>query len=121
VGVKDLYRAEVARRQEAREKEGAPYEAALAQLRTLYKSLTGDREFVDELGAEIELLDDDLRIDPGKIMIVLTALKSGGLHLEYEIKRPDNYESIVVPHVRTIEDAERSIARLLAEYPKDKG
>jgi hypothetical protein len=120
VGIKDLYRAEVARRKEAREKECAPYEAAKAQLGELYRSLVGDRAFVDEIAAEIELLDDDLRIDNGPIMIVLTALQTGGIRLEYEVKKPDDYESILIPHVKTIEDAEKSIARLLAEYPRNK-
>jgi hypothetical protein len=118
--VQDLYRAEVVRRQQAREKECAPYEAAKAQLADLYKSLTDDQDFVRELRAEIELLDDDLRIDNGPLMIVLTAQQAGGVRLEYEVKKPGNYESTPIPHVRTIEDAERSIARLLAEYPRDK-
>ena len=121
MSVQDLYHAEVARRREAREKECAPYEAAKAQLKALHDSLVGDREFMDEILAEIELLDDDLRIDNGPLMIVLTAQPSGGVRLEYEVKKPGNYESTVIPHVRTIEDAEKSIARLLAEYPKDKG
>ncbi len=120
MAVQDLYRAEVARRREAREKECAPYEAAKAQLGELYRSLVGDEDFVRELRAEIELLDDDLRIDNGPLMIVLTAQPSGGVRLEYEVKKPGNYESTVIPHVRTVEDAEKSIARLLAEYPRDK-
>jgi len=120
VAVQELYRAEVARRQAAREKKCAPYEATLAQLRDLHKSLIEDRDFINEIRAEVDLHDDDLRIDPGRIMIVLTALQTGGVRLEYEIKRPGNYESILVPHVRTVEDAEKTIARLLAEYPRDK-
>ncbi len=120
MAVQDMYRAEVERRRTAREKECAPYEAALDQLRGLYRSMIDDREFMDEILAEVELLDDDLRIDTGPAMIILTALPSGGLRLEYEVKKPGNYHSAVVPHVRTIEDAEASIARLLAEYPKDK-
>ena len=120
MGIQDLYRAELARRQAAREKDCAPYEAAKGQLAELYRSLVSDRAFVDEIVAEIELLDDDLRIDNGPMMIVLTALESGGLRLEYEVKKPDDYESIHIPHVKTIEDAEKSIARLLAEYPRNK-
>lgn len=120
MSVQDLYRAEVARRQAARDKECAPYEAAKAQLKALYRSLVDDRDFIDEMVAEVELLDDDLRIDNGPLMIVLTALESGGVRLEYEVKKPGNYESTVIPHVRSVEDAERSIARLLAEYPRNK-
>ena len=66
------------------------------------------------------LVDDDLRIDPGRIMIVITALQSGGLRFEYEVKRADNYEAVVLPEVKTIEEAEKAIARLLAEYPRDR-
>ena len=117
--LKALYREEVAKRSAAREAECAPYEAALAQLRQLYRSIVDDRELMDELVAEVELLDDDLRIDPGRIMIVVTALQTGGLRMEYEVKRADNYESVVLPDVKTIEEAEKAIARLLAEYPKD--
>ena len=120
MAVQALYRAEVARRQAARDRQCAPYEATLAQLRDLYKSLIDDRDFINEIRAEVELHGDDLRIDPGRIMIVLTALPAGGVRLEYEVKRPGNYESVVVPHVRTVEDAEKTIARLLAEYPRDK-
>ena len=118
--LKALYREEVAKRSAAREAECAPYEAALAQLRQLYRSLVDDREFMDEILAEVELLDDDLRIDPGKIMIVITALPTGGLRFEYEVKRADNYEAVVLPEVKTIEEAEKAIARLLAEYPRDR-
>jgi hypothetical protein len=120
MSVQDLYRAEVARRRTAREKDCAPYEAALAQVQGLYRSMIDDREFMDEILAEVDLLDDDLRIDTGPAMIVLTALRSGGLRLEYEVKKPGNYATIAIPHVKTIEDAEKSIARLLVEYPKDK-
>jgi hypothetical protein len=120
VPLKDLYRAEVDKRRVAREAECAPYEASLEQLRTLYRSIVEDQELMDELLAEVELLDDDLRIDNGPLMIVLTAQPSGGVRLEYEVKKPGNYESTVIPHVRTVEDAEKSIARLLAEYPRDK-
>ena len=120
MSVQELYRAEVARRQQARDKKCAPYEAAKAQLRDPHRSLVDDADFVRELRAEIEMLDDDLRIDNGPLMIVLTALAAGGVRLEYEVKKPGNYESTVIPHVRTIEDAERSIARLLAEYPRNK-
>ena len=118
--LKALYREEVAKRSAAREAACAPYEAALAQLRQLYRSIVDDRELMDELLAEVELLDDDLRIDPGKIMIVITAQQSGGLRFEYEVKRADNYEAVVLPEVKTIEEAEKAIARLLAEYPRDR-
>ena len=117
--LKALYREEVAKRSAAREAEGAPYAAALAQLSQLYRSLVDDREFMDEILAEVELLDDDLRIDPGRIMIVITAQQSGGLRFEYEVKRADNYEAVVLPEVKTIEEAEKAIARLLAEYPRE--
>ena len=116
MGLKDHYRAELAERKAARERACAPYEAALAQLRGLHRSIVEDRELMDELRAEVELLDDDLRIDPGRIMIVLTALPSGGFKLEYEVKRPNDPESVEVPDVHTIEDAERHIARLLAQH-----
>ena len=121
MALKDLYRTEVEKLRAAREQQCAPYEASLAQLRGLYRSMVDDQELMDELGAEVELLDDDLRIDPGRIMIVVTALPAGGLKMEYEVKRPGNYESTALPEVRTIEDAERAIAKLLAEYPRDEG
>ena len=120
MALKELYRAEVEKKRVAREQECAPYEAALGQLRQLYRSIIEDRELMDELLAEVELLDDDLRIDNGPLMIVVTALPVGGLKAEYEVKRPGNYQSVPLPEVRTIEDAEKAIAKLLAQYPRDK-
>lgn len=116
MALKDFYRAEMAQKALERETAAAPYEAALAKLRQLYKSIIEDREFLDEIRAEVELFDDDLRIDPGKIMIVVTALPTGDFKMEYEVKRPDDYAAVAVPEVRTIEDAEKAIARLLAQY-----
>ncbi|HTK34214.1 MAG TPA: hypothetical protein VL358_02860 [Caulobacteraceae bacterium] len=114
--LKELYHSELAKKQAARQSRCASFEEAKAKLGTLYRSIIEDREFYDALRAEVELLDDDLRIDPGRIMIVVTALENGEFGFEYEVKRADDYQSTRLPEVKTIEDVERAIARLLVEY-----
>ena len=117
--LKELYREELAKKQAADEARCASFEEAKARLAELYRSIVADRELMDQIRAEVELLDDDLRIDPGRIMIVVTAQENGDIRLEYEVKRADDYRSTVVPEVKTIADAERAIARLLVEYGHD--
>jgi hypothetical protein len=117
--LKELYRAEMDRREEARQAQCASFEEAKAELKGLYHSIIDDQEFLRSIHAEVELLDDDLRIDPGKIMIVVTAQQDGSIRLEYEVKKADDYQSIHVPEVKTVGDAERVVARLLAEYGRD--
>jgi hypothetical protein len=118
--LKDLYREELAKRQAVEAARCASFEEAKARLTELYRSIVGDRELMEEIRAEVELLDDDLRIDPGPIMIIVTALPTGDIRLEYEVKRAGDYRSTVLPDVKTIDDAERAIARLLAEYGDDE-
>lgn len=120
MALKDLYRDELAKREAAKKARCASFEEAKAALKTLYRSIADDRELMDQLLAEVELLDDDLRIDNGPIMIVVTAMPNGDIRLEYEVKRSDDYQSTLVPEVRTVDDAERVIARLLAEHPRDE-
>ena len=117
--LKSLYRAQLAQKQSAEKALAAPLERAKAQLKALYRSIVDDREFFDALRAEVELLDDDLRIDPGPIMIVVTALESGDFQMEYEVKRSEDYQSTPLPEVRTIADVELAIAKLLVEYRDD--
>jgi site-specific DNA-adenine methylase len=114
--LKTLYEAELDKKQAARRAKCASFEEAKAQLAALYRSIVDDREFYDALRAEVELLDDDLRIDPGRIMIVVTAQESGEFRFEYEVKRADDYQVTRRPEVKTIEDVEQAIARLLVEY-----
>ena len=114
--LKTLYHAELDRKVIAKREKCASFEEAKGKLKTLYRSIIDDREFYDALRAEVELLDDDLRIDPGRIMIVVTALETGEFRFEYEVKRSDDYQVTRLPEVKTIEDVERAIARLLVEY-----
>jgi hypothetical protein len=114
--LKELYGVELAKKQLAKQTACASFEEAKAKLKTLYHSIVDDRDFYDSLRAEVELLDDDLRIDPGRIMIVVTAQPDGEFRFEYEVKRSDDYQSTRLPEVKTIEDVERAIARLLVEY-----
>jgi site-specific DNA-adenine methylase len=114
--LKELYHADLAKKQLAKQSACASFEEAKAKLNALYHHIVDDREFYDALRAEVELLDDDLRIDPGRIMIVITAQLNGEFRFEYEVKRSDDYQSTRLPEVKTIEDVERAVARLLVEY-----
>lgn len=114
--LKELYRAELDRKAEVREQLCASFEEAKDQLEDLYRSIMEDQEFLRSIHAEVELLDDDLRIDPGPVMIVITALQSGEFRMEYEVKKPDDYQATILGEVRTIADVERALAKLLAEY-----
>jgi hypothetical protein len=116
--LKDLYHAELDRKAQAREQLCASYQEAKDQLADLYRSIMADEEFLRSIHAEVELLDDDLRIDPGPVMIVVTAQQSGEFRMEYEVKRADDYQSTVLSDVRTIADVERALAKLLAEYAR---
>jgi hypothetical protein len=119
MALKDLYTAELEKKRTAELEKCASFEEAKAKLQRLYRSIMDDRDFYDSLLAEVELLDDDLRIDPGRIMIVVTALQSGEFHMEYEVKRPDDYQSIALPNTRSIEEVEAAIAKLLVEYARE--
>lgn len=119
MALKDLYQEQLAQKEAARVARCASFAEAKARLEGLYRSIVDDRDFLDSIHAEVELLDDDLRIDPGKIMIVVTAQQNGDIRLEYEVKSSAAYKAVVVPEVKTIEDAERTIARLLVEFPRD--
>jgi hypothetical protein len=116
--LKELYTAEMERKRGAREARCASFEEAKDQLEGLYRSITSDQEFLRSIHAEVEMLDDDLRIDPGPVMIVVTAQPSGAFRLEYEVKKPDDYQTTGVP-VGSIADVEREVARLLATYARD--
>ena len=118
MSLKDLYIAELDRKRAAREARCASFEEARDQLRGLYRSIMSDEEFLRSIHAEVEMLDDDLRIDPGPVMIVVTAEQSGDFKLEYEVKKPDDYRTTDVP-VSTIDDVEREVAKLLARYARD--
>ncbi|HTI66572.1 MAG TPA: hypothetical protein VL460_03375 [Caulobacteraceae bacterium] len=117
--LKDLYQAELARKAQAREQKCASFEEAKDQLEGLYRSIMEDEEFLRSIHAEVELLDDDLRIDPGPVMIVVTALENGEFRFEYEVKKPDDYQATVLDDVRTIADVERALATLLATYARN--
>ncbi len=115
--LKDLYQAELDRKRDAHEAKCASFEEAKDQLEELYRSIMSDAEFLRSIHAEVEMLDDDLRIDPGPVMIVVTAQQSGAFKLEYEVKKPDDYATTDVP-VGTIADVEREVAKLLSTYAR---
>ena len=117
--LKELYNAELGAKLKARQEKCASFEEAKAKLKALYRSIIDDRDFYDALRAEVELLDDDLRIDPGPIMIVVTAQLSGEFHFEYEVKRPDDYQTTVLPEVKNIAQVEAAIAKLLVQYHRE--
>ncbi|OYX31472.1 MAG: hypothetical protein B7Y99_10070 [Caulobacterales bacterium 32-69-10] len=118
MSLKELYRAELDRKAEAREQMCASFEEAKDKLEDLYRSIMEDEEFLRSIHAEVELHDDDLRIDPGPVMIVVTAQLSGDFHMEYEVKKPDDYQTTVLGDVHTIADVERALAKLLATYAR---
>lgn len=114
--LKDLYIAEFGKRMAALQAEAAPQKAANAQLARLHDDLVANREEMRLTSAEIELLDDELQIDPGPVLIRVLAAPDGQLRVTYEVKRPTGAVQATVPGVETYEDVESAIVRLLVQY-----
>jgi len=115
MGLRDVYFAQLNRRQEAEEAAARPYHEAHDRLKALFHEIMGDRELLDSIRAEVELNGDELQIDPGPIMIRAAVDKSGDYRLTYEIKSNDDPEIREIP-VKTIPDIEEAIAGLILEY-----
>lgn len=115
--LKSLYTAELDKRRSAMADEAAPFERAKAQLAALHGEIVHDRELLDHIRGEVELLDgDELQIDPGPVLIRAFALPDGSFRVTYEVKRPSAPVQADAPGVATIDDVEAAIARLLAQY-----
>jgi len=115
MSLKDAIAVERARKREAEEAARRPFEAAYAQLKALYQQIREDEDLRDALRGEVELLDNELQIDPGPILMRILVDKAGDFSMTYEIKSPVN--PVVKPvTVATIPDIEAAIARLLVEY-----
>ena len=120
MALRDAYFTELSRQQEAEEAAARPYEEAHARLSDLYRDIVADRELMDSILAEVELNGDELQIDPGPILIRATVDGAGDYRLTYEIKSADDPE-IRTLAVKSISDIEEAIARLLVQYPHDRG
>ena len=114
--LKDLYIAEFGKRMAALQAEEAPQKAANAQLARLRDELLANREEMRLTSAEIELLADELQIDPGPVLIRVHAAPDGQLRVTYEVKRPNGAIQATVPDVATYEDVEAAVVRLLVQY-----
>ena len=88
-------------------------EAAVERLRAFYEKTAA--EGLPDSSLEIEFHDEELLIDPGRIMITVRVQPDGAFRMFYEVKGPE-YSEIDVPGVETDEDLKREIARLLVEY-----
>lgn len=114
MALKDAYKAELDRKRAAEEAARAPYEQAKERLRAFYREIRDDRELMDLIQAEVELYDDELKIDPGPMMITIQVTADGNFTMNYEVKRADDYRVTDVP-VRSIEDVEVALAKLLVD------
>ena len=115
MSIRAAYEAELQRREEADAAASAATDEGRQRLREAHELLMAERAFFEELNAEVELFEDELRIDPGKIMIVVRAA-SRGFRVVYEVKRPDDYAEVEVPGVDTPEQLVSAIARLMVEH-----
>lgn len=115
MSLKDAYLAEKGLKQAAEATARAPYEESKAQLEALYREIKDDRELLDQIQSEVELFDDELKIDPGPVMITVAVTPDGNFTLNYEVKRADDYRTVDVP-VRCIEEVEQAVARILVEH-----
>ena len=115
MSLKDALNAELARKQAAEQAARAHYEEAKARLTAFYRDIRADRELLDMLHSEVELYDDELKIDPGPILITVAVTPEGNFTLNYEVKRADDYRLTEVP-VRSIEDIEQAVAKLIVEH-----
>lgn len=113
--LKDVLFAERNRRRAAAEAARRPYEAAHAQLEALYREIRADQDLRDAIRGEVELLEHELQIDPGPILIRITVDKAGDFGLTYEIKSAHD-PVIKTVEVTSIPDIEAAVARLLVEY-----
>ncbi len=120
MGLKDAYMAQLNRQTEAAEAASRPYHEAHARLTALHEEIMADREMLDIIRGEVELLDDELQIDPGPVLIRATVDKAGDYHLTYEIKSHDDPE-IITLSVTSIPDIEEAVAGLLVQYAGDRG
>lgn len=119
MGLKDAYALKLARQKEAAEAAARPYQDAYAKLKALHREIMADREMLDIIRGEVELLDDELQIDPGPVLIRATVDKAGDYHLTYEIKSHDDPEIRTIP-VTSIPDIEEAVAGLLIEYVAER-
>lgn len=115
MSLKEALDAERRRKREADEAARRPYEAAYAQLTALYQQIREDQELRAAIRGEVELLEHELQIDPGPILIRVTVDEAGDFGFTYEIKRA-NGPLIKTVDVAGIPDIEAAVARLLVEY-----
>lgn len=115
MSLKDALLTERSRKQEAIEAARRPYEEARAQLKALFHQIMGDRELRDSIHGEVELLENELQVDPGPILMRATVDAAGDFHFSYEIKSA--FDPVIRQvEVKTIPDIEQAIARLLVQY-----
>ena len=115
MSLKDAIAAERLRKHEAEEAARRPFDAAYAQLKSLHQQIREDEELRDAIRGEVELLSNELQIDPGPILIRIRVDAAGDFSMTYEIKSPTNpvIETVTVASIPEIETA---VARLLVEY-----
>ena len=114
MSLRAAYEAELRRVEAAATAEDAPRHAALERLGAFYQEIV--REGLPDTSLEVEFRDEELLIDPGKVMITVRVTPEGGYRLFYEVKRPDDYVLTEVPGVTSIDDLKQTIARLMVQY-----
>ncbi len=115
MSLKDALTAERTRKREAEAAEERPHELAFAQLKALFHQIMRDQELRDSIHGEVELNGDELQIDPGPILIRASVDHAGDFHLTYEIKSA--FDPVIrTLEVKTIQDIEATLARLLVQY-----
>jgi hypothetical protein len=114
MSLRAAYEAELRRAEESAAAEGAERRDGVARLRAFYDSIL--REGLPDDSLEVEFRDEELLIDPGAVLITVKVTDAGGFRLFYEVKRPDAYELTEVPGIRSIEDLEQAIAKLMVQH-----
>ena len=115
MSLKDALTAERTRKREAQEADERPHGVAYAQLKALFHQIMADPDLRDCIHGEVELNGDELQIDPGPILIRASVDHAGDFHLTYEIKSA--FDPVIrTLEVKTIQDIEATLARLLVQY-----
>ncbi len=112
MALRDVYRTELAKT-EAGKPDACAYDVGMVHLRAFAAGLPAELDAMKITPAEVEMFDDELRLDTGPCMIVVRVTQAGTFRLTWELKRPDDYSETEIPEVDTIEQLEAAVARLL--------
>ena len=114
MSLRKAYEAELKKAEAEQGEKVAPRREAVERLRTFYDLIMA--EGLPDTTLEVEFSNEELLIDPGQIMITVRVTPEGDYRLFYEEKRPDRYETTEVPGMKSVQDLEGAIARLMVKF-----